>query len=75
MFRYLQSEQAKVYGLEKDLKISDNTYNAALSLFFVSYALLEPLTNILLKRMRPSIFLPLIMVLWGICMTTVSQVK
>jgi len=65
---------AKVYGIEKDLKMSDNTYMAALSVFFVSYDLLEPLTNVLLKKMRPSIFLPLIMVMWGICMTTMGLV-
>ena len=39
-------------------------YNAALTIFFVSYAVFEPLTNVLLKRMRPSIFIPIIMVLW-----------
>jgi hypothetical protein len=63
---------AKIYGLEKDIHIGDPTYNAALSVFFVSYSLLEPLTNVLLKRLRPSIFLPCIMTLWGVCMTTVS---
>jgi len=65
---------AKIYGLEKDIHISDNIYNAALSVFFVSYSLLEPLTNILLKKLRPSIFLPLIMIFWGICMTTMGLV-
>jgi MFS family permease len=54
--------------------MSDSTYSAALTVFFISYSLLEPLTNILLKKMRPSIFLPLIMVLWGICMTTMGLV-
>lgn len=49
-------------------------YNAALSVFFVSYSLAEPLTNVLLKRLRPSIFLPTIMILWGICMTTMGLV-
>jgi MFS family permease len=43
-------------------------------MFFVSYALLEPLTNILLKKLRPSIFLPIIMTLWGIVMVTMGLV-
>lgn len=30
-------------------------YNATLTIFFVSYAVFEPLTNVLLKRIRPSI--------------------
>lgn len=44
--------------------MSDSQYNAALTIFFVSYSIFEPLTNILLKRLRPSIFIPIIMVLW-----------
>ena len=43
--------------------MTNGQYNATLSIFFVSYALFEPLTNILLKRLRPSVFIPAIMVL------------
>jgi MFS family permease len=62
---------AKLAGLPKDLHLSSDgsQYNAALCLFFVSYALFEPLTNIMLKRFRPSVFLPAIMFIWGVCMT------
>lgn len=35
--------------------MTNTQYNAALTIFFVSYAVFEPLTNVLLKRMRPSI--------------------
>jgi len=56
------------------LNLSSGQYNACLSLFFVSYAGFEPLTNILLKRLRPSIFIPAIMVLWGITMTCMGLV-
>jgi hypothetical protein len=52
---------AKIAGLSKDLGLSVSRYNATLTIFFVSYAVFEPLTNILLKRLRPSIFLPIIM--------------
>ncbi|KAF2810370.1 MFS nicotinic acid transporter-like protein Tna1 [Mytilinidion resinicola] len=65
---------AKIDGLQKDLGMTDGQYNAALSLFFVSYALAEPLTNVLLKRLRPSIFIPIIMIFWGITMTTMGLV-
>ena len=54
--------------------MTNGQYNATLSIFFVSYSVFEPLTNILLKKMRPSVFLPLIMLLWGICMTTMGLV-
>ena len=53
---------AKVDGLQQDLKMTNGQYNATLTIFFVSYAVFEPLTNVLLKKMRPSIFLPVIMV-------------
>lgn len=52
---------AKIAGLAEDLGLSVSQYNATLTIFFVSYAVFEPLTNILLKRLRPSIFIPIIM--------------
>ncbi|KAM5506301.1 hypothetical protein McanMca71_002494 [Microsporum canis] len=63
---------AKLEGLQKDLRLTDGQYAAALTIFFVSYSVFEPLTNILLKRLRPSIFIPVIMIIWGICMTTMG---
>ena len=66
---------AKIEGLTTDLHLTDNQYLASLSIFFVSYSLFEPLTNILLKRLRPRIFLPIIMISWGIVMTLMGVVK
>ena len=63
---------AKLDGLEKSLHITGGQYNTCLSIFFVSYALFEPLTNVLLKRLRPSIFLPSIMMVWGLTMVTMG---
>ncbi|KAL2351613.1 retrograde regulation protein 2 [Cryomyces antarcticus] len=65
---------AKIDGLQTDLKMTNGQYNASLTIFFVSYACFEPLTNVLLKRLRPSIFLPAIMIAWGIVMTTMGLV-
>ncbi|KAH0836259.1 hypothetical protein AYO21_10219 [Fonsecaea monophora] len=65
---------AKIDGLQEDLDLTNNEYNDTLTIFFISYSLFEPLTQILLKRFRPSIFLPTIMILWGICMTTMGLV-
>ncbi|KAI9674400.1 MAG: hypothetical protein M1817_001738 [Caeruleum heppii] len=66
---------AKIAGLPEDLGMTGPQYNACLTIFFVSYSVFEPLTNILLKRLRPRIFLPIIMILWGICMTFMGFVK
>ncbi|KAK1770131.1 major facilitator superfamily domain-containing protein [Phialemonium atrogriseum] len=66
---------AKIAGLKTDLSLSTAQYNATLTIFFVSYAVFEPLTNILLKRLRPSIFIPIIMVFWGASMLGMGFVK
>lgn len=65
---------AKIAGLDKDLGMTGQQYNLTLTIFFISYSLFEPLTNVLLKRLRPSIFIPIIMILWGIVMTLMGLV-
>ncbi|KAF2242777.1 MFS general substrate transporter [Trematosphaeria pertusa] len=65
---------AKIDGLQQDLGMTNGQYNATLTIFFISYSLFEPLTNVLLKKLRPSVFLPIIMLWWGICMTTMGLV-
>ncbi|GAB7357232.1 hypothetical protein MBLNU459_g8212t1 [Dothideomycetes sp. NU459] len=65
---------AKIDGLTTNLHLTPGQYNASLSIFFVSYSIFEPLTNVLLKRLRPSVFLPMIMLLWGIIMVTMGLV-
>lgn len=55
---------AKVDGLQQALRMTNGQYNASLTIFFVSYSVFEPVTNVLLKRTRPSIFIPTIIVLW-----------
>ncbi|KAJ2990124.1 hypothetical protein NUW58_g3111 [Xylaria curta] len=59
---------AKVAGLLEDLHLSTGQYNATLTIFFVSYSVFEPLTNVLLKKLRPSLFIPIIMFFWGASM-------
>ncbi|KAK0657008.1 major facilitator superfamily domain-containing protein [Cercophora newfieldiana] len=66
---------AKIAGLMTDLSLSTTSYNATLSIFFVSYAVFEPVTNVLLKRMRPSVFIPITMILWGASMLGMGFVK
>lgn len=46
--------------------MTGNDYNVALLVFFVPYILFEIPSNIILKKVAPSTWLSLIMVLWGI---------
>jgi tellurite resistance protein TehA-like permease len=55
---------AKIEGLQQALNMTNAQYNATLTIFFVSYSVFEPLTNVLLKRTRPSIFIPIIIIIW-----------
>ncbi|KAF4573040.1 hypothetical protein EYR36_007550 [Pleurotus pulmonarius] len=60
---------AKLYNLERDLGITDKQYLIALTVFFFPYALFEPISNVLLRRLRPSIWLSSMMLFWGVIMT------
>lgn len=55
--------------------LTSHSYNNALTIFFVSYALAEPVTNVLLKRMTPRIFFTLIIMLWGLMSVMLGVVK
>lgn len=49
---------AKIAGLQRDLRMSNSQWNASLAIFFVSYSIFEPVSNVLLKRLRPKIYIP-----------------
>ncbi|SPO00306.1 related to putative tartrate transporter [Cephalotrichum gorgonifer] len=66
---------AKIEGLQEDLKMAPDQYNWCLTVFFFTYAAFEVPSNLLLKRLRPSIWLPTIMVAWGVVMTLMGLVK
>ncbi|KAF1814395.1 MFS nicotinic acid transporter-like protein Tna1 [Eremomyces bilateralis CBS 781.70] len=66
---------ARIYGLEEDLGMSDTQYSIALTVFFISYSVFEPATNVMLKQFRPRIFIPAIMVVWAIIMTCMGLVQ
>jgi MFS family permease len=58
---------AKIEGLQEALHMSNNQYNSSLTIFFVSYSVFEPLTNVLLKRTKPKIFISGIIIVWVGC--------
>lgn len=55
--------------------MDDKHYHITLSLFYIFYAGLEPLANVLIRRLRPSVFIPTIMILWGISLACMGLVK
>lgn len=56
---------ARLQGLEKDLRMEGQDYNVALFIFFIPYILFEVPSNILIRKFAPSTWLSSIMVLWG----------
>lgn len=55
--------------MTKDLNMTGTQYNTAVTLFFVPYTLLEVPSNIVLKMMRPSYWMAILMFCWGLVMT------
>lgn len=66
---------ARVAHMEKDLKMTPRDYSNALTIFFISYAGFEPLTNIAIKRWSPRVFFTGIILAWGIIMTLMGVVQ
>uniref|UniRef100_A0A8H7N4Q1 Major facilitator superfamily (MFS) profile domain-containing protein n=1 Tax=Bionectria ochroleuca TaxID=29856 RepID=A0A8H7N4Q1_BIOOC len=66
---------ARLEGMELDLGMVEGNYNMALTIFFIGYAVAEPITNALLKRLTPRIFFTGIIVVWGIIMTLMGLCK
>lgn len=62
---------ARLEGLERDLGLSadGSDYLNGLTLFFVGYISLEIVWNLILKRVGPRVWLPLIGVVWGVVST------
>ncbi|TFK44118.1 major facilitator superfamily domain-containing protein [Crucibulum laeve] len=60
---------ARIAGMEHDVELHGLRYNVVAAIFFIPYALCEVPSNICLKLMRPSRWIPSIMVAWGIVMT------
>ncbi|PSN72954.1 retrograde regulation protein 2 [Corynespora cassiicola Philippines] len=66
---------AKVAGMNEDLGLTSAQYNIALTVFFFPYAIFEVPSNIILKLLRPSIWICIMMCSWGLVMTFQGLVK
>ncbi|KAH6704245.1 major facilitator superfamily domain-containing protein [Leptodontidium sp. MPI-SDFR-AT-0119] len=66
---------AKIAGMSEDLNLYGMRYNIALTVFFVPYALFEIPSNIVLKLLRPSIWISILCFCWGLVMTLMGLVN
>ncbi|KAK7948855.1 uncharacterized protein PG986_009741 [Apiospora aurea] len=65
---------ARLAGMEDDLGMKGQDYNMTLTIFFISYAAAEPVTNALLKRLSPRVFFTAIIFVWGVTQTLMGIV-
>jgi MFS family permease len=57
---------ARVQGIEKSLGLKGTEFNTAISVLFAGYIALQIPSNIIITRVRPSLYLPGCMAVWGI---------
>ncbi|KAL2869586.1 putative MFS transporter [Aspergillus lucknowensis] len=58
--------QARLGTLEEDLGMAGTDFNLATSILFVGYLLMQLPSNLILTRVRPSLFLGVAMGIWGV---------
>lgn len=66
---------ARLDTLEKDLGMKGLQFNHALAIFFPFYVIAEIPSNMAMKRFRPWIWIPSMMVAWGIVCTLMGIVQ
>lgn len=66
---------ARIQGIEDNLGLHDEQYNTAISVLSAGYIGLQIPSNMLLTRVRPSIYLPVCMALWGVVSGCSAAVK
>lgn len=58
--------QARLNNLEKELGMKDYDFNVAVSILFVGYVLFQIPSNMLITRIRPSIYMSSWMIIWAV---------
>lgn len=57
---------ARLGGLEEDLNLQGSEYETAISVLFVGYISMQVPSNLLMNKLgRPSLYLPIAMMIWG----------
>ncbi|OXV11883.1 hypothetical protein Egran_00360 [Elaphomyces granulatus] len=66
---------AKVAGIQESLHLHSTQYAASISILFVGYISMQIPSNMFLTLLRPSIYLPCIMAIWGVLSTLTGIVQ
>lgn len=66
---------AVVAGMGVDLELIKDRYSVIVLLFFITYVLLQPPATVVLRKVGPRLFLPIITILWGLTMLCSGFVK
>ncbi|KAH7371640.1 major facilitator superfamily domain-containing protein [Pyrenochaeta sp. MPI-SDFR-AT-0127] len=66
---------ARLGGLQEDLNINNTQYATCLSILYVGYILMQVPSNIIINRIpRPSLYISIVMMLWGMISTLSGNV-
>ncbi|KAK9446186.1 retrograde regulation protein 2 [Metarhizium brunneum] len=57
---------ARIQDMPKDLDLSGKKFNVALLVYYASYILLEIPSNMIVKKVRPSLYMSTLMFIWGV---------
>ena len=66
---------ARIDGLAKDLELTGNKFNVALTVFYVPYILIDVPSNWILKYVGAGYYLPGLLIGWGLVGTCMGSVK
>lgn len=66
---------ARLYGLEDDLKLTGTQFQTAVAVIFATYIITEVPSNLVLKKLRPSRWISFIATSWGIIATLTGIVQ
>ncbi|KAK8198719.1 hypothetical protein M8818_006586 [Zalaria obscura] len=64
-----------LFGFLEDVGMTSTQFNLALMYLFFTYGLCEPISNIMLRRLGPKIWFPLIVSSWGLVTTLTCLVS
>ncbi|KAJ5153591.1 Major facilitator superfamily domain general substrate transporter [Penicillium coprophilum] len=67
---------ARLKGLQEDLKLSNTDYSTCLSILYVGYIIMQVPSNMFINRIsRPSLYIAVAMLLWGVISTLSGNTK